>query len=216
MGLLRVCLVLASRERSFRGQTTARQPGPDRPGYIVAHKNKEFLSAAHVRHRGLVGILSSPLMGCRKCAEALRPWPFRVYTGLASVPHPPPRKVKNSAFARIGRVQDKREIFVPVRCRTPPGVDGGFAMPKAYRQEYPHGRKKRKIGWKNGQLLHTAALRLSRSPRGQGVPLERESLTAASRWPICALRRRRVSVPLPGKQDTGKGRDSHSSRPALL
>lgn len=171
MGRLRVCLVFASRKRSFRGQATVRQPGPDRPGHIVAHKNKEFLSAAGVQYRGLVGILSSPLMGCRKCAEALRPWPFRVYTGLVSAPHPPPRKAQNPAWARIGRVQDKRESSVSTRCRTPPGGDGGFVMPKAYRQGHPPGAERAKSRMEKRPAAPTAALWLSRSlARGIGTP----------------------------------------------
>lgn len=50
-------------------------------------------------------------------------------------------------------------------------------------------------------------------PGPQGIPPERESLTAAPRRPVCALRCGRVPVPLPGKQGIGKGRDSYTSRP---
>ena len=64
---------------------------------------------------------------------------------------------------------------------------------------------------------HTAALWPSRSPECSGIPPEREkpySGPRAARVRLAAWVG--VYIPLPGKRGAGKGRDSYTSRPALL
>lgn len=128
---------------------------------------------------------------------------FRGILKPAQRHHPPPQKGKNPVSARVGWVQDKRESFVSVRCRAPPGVDGGFAMPKIPRQRSPPGVKKAKNRRKTpASRPHSGVVT---DPGPQGYSRSGKALQRPPGGP-CAPRAWAVAVPLPpAPGDTPQG-----------